>query len=448
MKKYVAYCILLFVAVGLQSCLFQEDDFFGESSANRATNSVLECQEILKGSPNGWKFEYYAGTNYSYGGIVFFMKFGENEVDIACEIAADDNYVPGESISSLYRVESEQSTMLVFDSYNSLLHAFASPLGYNGNLEGDYEFVIMSATPEKIILQGKKYKNIMEMTSMAEDEPWKVYFNNMKKIQKDAFLNTYRLEKNGSVLKTLNKEIGTLNTFLIREGMTTSEIVAGEGETLPFLYTDNGLKLQAPYEIAGVEVQHFKWESNSRKFVCTDEGATDIYMQEFYPEGYLQYNDYAGEYIMATVDYEGQQNLLAITITPKVQGETYDMEGFLDYYGNEMPFVLQYDKATGKLLLNSQALGRNSYGYYLACAAGIVGYAHSELGVVPSLRSGLVSIISSTNPLVFHFADKHTEEVTSLLVWAYSSDNYSEASIGGYWEWYDLLALTKEDSTN
>ena len=79
---------------------------------------------------------------------------------------------------------------------------------------------------------------------------------------------------------------------------------------------------------------------------------------------------------MATVDYEGQQNLLAITITPKVQGETYDMEGFLDYYGNEMPFVLQYDKATGKLLLNSQALGRNSYGYYLACAAGIVGYAH------------------------------------------------------------------------
>ena len=47
MKKYVAYCILLFVAVGLQSCLFQEDDFFGESSANRATNSVLECQEIF-----------------------------------------------------------------------------------------------------------------------------------------------------------------------------------------------------------------------------------------------------------------------------------------------------------------------------------------------------------------------------------------------------------------
>lgn len=448
MKKYVTYCILLFVTIGFQSCLFQEDELFDESSANRATNSVLACQEILKEAPNGWKLEYYAGTDCSYGGIVFFMKFGENKVDMACEISADDNYVPGESVSSLYKVESEQSTMLVFDSYNSLLHAFASPLGYNANLEGDYEFVIMSATPEKIILQGKKYKNIMEMTPMAEDEPWKVYFDDMKKIQKDAFLNTYRIEKGGSVLKTLEKEIGTLNTFLVYEGSTNSGTAEDEGDILPFIYTDNGLKLQSPYKVDGVEVQHFKWESQSRKFVCTDEGATDIYLQEFYPDGYLQYNDYAGEYIMATVAYDGQQKLLAITITPKVQGETYDMKGFLDYYGNEMPFTLQYDKATGKLLLNSQALGQNSYGYYLASAAGIVGYAHSELQIVPSLRSGLVSVVSSTEPLVFHFADRQTQEVTSLLVWAYSSDKYTEASMEGYWEWYDLLALTKEDSTN
>lgn len=446
MKRYVAYYILLFVAIGLQSCLFQEDEIFDDSSANRATSSVLECREILKGSPNGWRLEYYAGTDYSYGGIVFFMKFGENKVDIACEIAADDNYVPGESVSSLYKVESEQSTMLVFDSYNSLLHAFATPLGYNANLEGDYEFVIMSATPEKVILQGKKYKNIMEMTSMAKDEPWKAYLDNMKKVQKDAFLNTYRLEKNGSVLKTMNKEIGTLNTFLVHEAADNMGVE--DDDTLPFLYTDEGLKLQAPYEVGGVKVQHFKWESQSRKFVCTDEGATDVCMQEFYPDGYLQYNDYVGEYIMATVDYAGQQNLQAVNITPKVQGETYDMKGFLDYYGNEMPFVLQYDKATGKLLLGSQVLGRNPYGYYLACAAGILGYAHSELEVVPSLRSGLVSVVSSTNPLVFHFADKQTESVTSLIVWAYTSGSYSEASIGGYWEWYELLALTKEDSTN
>jgi hypothetical protein len=448
MKKYVAYCILLFVAIGFQACLFQEDEFFDESSANRATGSVLECQEILKGSPNGWRMEYYAGADYSYGGIVFFMKFGENKVDIACEIAVDDNYVPGESVSSLYKVESEQSTMLVFDSYNSLLHAFAAPLGYNANLEGDYEFVIMEVSPEKIILQGKKYKNIMEMIPMAVDEPWKVYLDNMKKIRKDAFLNTYRMEKDGNVLKTLNKEAGTLNTFLAYEGTADDAMLNGKKDMLPFLYTDSGLKLQSPYKVAGVEVQHFKWESQSRKFICTDQGATDIYLKEFYPDGYLQYNDYAGEYMMAIVDYEGQQNLLAITIAPKVQGETYDMKGFYDYYGNEMPFVLQYDKATGKILLNSQVLGRNSFGYYLGCAAGIIGYAHSELVVVPSLRSGLVGVVSSTNPLVFYFADSQMQENTSLLVWAYTSDKYTEASLAGYWEWYDLLALTKEDSTN
>lgn len=448
MKRYVAYCMLLFLTVGFQSCLFQEDDIFEESSANRATNSVLECKEILKGSSNGWRLEYYAGTDYSYGGIVYFMKFGDGTVDIACEMSVDDSYTPGESVSSLYKVESEQSTMLVFDTYNSLLHSFAAPLGYNENLEGDYEFIIMSATPEKVILQGKKYKNVMEMTPMAEDEPWKVYLNDMNKIKKDAFLNTYRIERNGQIFKTLCKETGTLNTFLATEGETTGQTVSAEGDVLPFLYTDTGLKLQAPYEVDGVEVQHFQWVVQQRKFVCTDEGATDVYLSEFYPDGYLSYRDYVGEYIMAVVDYEGQQNMLAVNITPNVQGESYILEGVLDYYGNEMPFALQYDKATGRLLLDSQIMGVNAYGYYLACAAGIVGYAHSELEVVPALRSGLTSVVSSTSPLVFHFADKQNQEVTSLIVWAYSSDVYSSSTIAGYWEWYELIALTKEDSTN
>ena len=48
--------------------------------------------------------------------------------------------------------------MLTFDSYNPLIHMFSGPLGLNMNLGGDYEFIIMSATPDKVILQGKKYK--------------------------------------------------------------------------------------------------------------------------------------------------------------------------------------------------------------------------------------------------------------------------------------------------
>ena len=77
--------------------------------------------------------------------------------------------------------------------YNQLIHMFSGPLGLNMNVGGDYEFIIMSATPDKVILQGKKYKNIMEMTPMPKDIPWRIQLEDIINIEKDAFLNTYRM---------------------------------------------------------------------------------------------------------------------------------------------------------------------------------------------------------------------------------------------------------------
>ena len=68
MKKYLSiYTLLALACIVLQSCLFSEEEIFDESSANRATADVIKCQEILKDVPNGWKLEYYIGSNYSAG---------------------------------------------------------------------------------------------------------------------------------------------------------------------------------------------------------------------------------------------------------------------------------------------------------------------------------------------------------------------------------------------
>ena len=160
MKKYLSiYTLLALTCIVLQSCLFSEEEIFDESSANRATADVIKCQEILKDVPNGWKLEYYIGSNYSAGAVTLLMKFDGKQVEMASEAGAE-GYKPGTIITSLYQVKSEQSTMLTFDSYNQLIHMFSGPLGLNMNVGGDYEFIIMSATPDKVILQGKKYKNI------------------------------------------------------------------------------------------------------------------------------------------------------------------------------------------------------------------------------------------------------------------------------------------------
>ena len=59
MKKNITiYLLLALACLGLQSCLFQEENYFDDSSANRATADVNRCSELLKAAPNGWVMEY------------------------------------------------------------------------------------------------------------------------------------------------------------------------------------------------------------------------------------------------------------------------------------------------------------------------------------------------------------------------------------------------------
>ena len=150
MKK-ILYFLLASICISLQSCLYQEDSYFDDSSANRATSDVERCNELLKNAPNGWKLEYYAGKNYSMGGITLLCKFDGKNVSIISEIGSTTTK-PGVKITSLYKVVSEQSTILTFDTFNELLHCFSTPiLSQNSNFQGDYEFAIMSASENEIV---------------------------------------------------------------------------------------------------------------------------------------------------------------------------------------------------------------------------------------------------------------------------------------------------------
>ena len=111
--------------------------------------------------------------------------------------------------------------------------------------------------------------------------------------------------------------------------------------------------------------------------------------------------------------------------------------------------TLLYDKASGKLTLDSQSISpASSSSYYFACAAGVEGYAHTELSLPSRLRSGLVNVTVKTNPFTFYFADKASQENTSLIIWAYSSDEYSTSGLMGYWSWYNSILMVKENEGN
>ena len=167
-KNIMIYLLMALVCFGLQSCLFQEEDYFDDSSANRATEEVKQYSELLESASNGWRMEYYIGQDYALGGITLLCKFDGQRVTMASQ-----GYEGDETISSLYKVVSEEATMLTFDTYNAFIHAYAKPQGGgsnpNANLQGDYEFIIKEASAEKIVMQGKKYGNTIVMYALPDD---------------------------------------------------------------------------------------------------------------------------------------------------------------------------------------------------------------------------------------------------------------------------------------
>ena len=58
MKKFRQYItlsmILACVSTSLQSCLFEEKDYFDQPAAIRLTEDVNHYQKILQDAPNGW----------------------------------------------------------------------------------------------------------------------------------------------------------------------------------------------------------------------------------------------------------------------------------------------------------------------------------------------------------------------------------------------------------
>ena len=60
--------------------------------------------------------EYYIGQDYALGGITLLCKFDGQRVTMASQ-----GYEGDETISSLYKVVSEEATMLTFDTYNAFI---------------------------------------------------------------------------------------------------------------------------------------------------------------------------------------------------------------------------------------------------------------------------------------------------------------------------------------
>ena len=400
--------------------------------------------------------EYYPGTDYSMGGITLLCRFDGDNVTLMSEVGSVKT-ASGKEASSLYKVTSEESTVLTFDSFNEFIHCFSEPImGMNTNLEGDYEFVYMGQEDNKVILQGRRYHNTMVMTPLTQGVNWKDYIGQLNLIEREAFLKTYSLMVGG---QEVGNAVRTSHLFsLTVEGQTSSSV--------PFIYTPEGIRFKDEITIQGKTVQNFVWNKEDMTFTSSDEEAADVVLKAYYPQDYTPYEDYLGTYYMYYREYEKyneeedkvefRPGYMAVELQQKVAGESFVLTSD-KLETTAANIVITYDKATGKLIIKPQNVTVMGYpgalviGFEQGFLPAHYGLDLGNLAVLTDMETGLIGISGGADEnLSFSFVEYGNtffsmmgEVATSLIFTAYGSENFSTNNYLGLVAWYDSIRLQK-----
>jgi len=272
--KYIYGLSFAFAAVGMASlfsgCRFEEDDFFSDSAAIRIEKFNDEVESILTTAENGWVMQYY--TLDETCGYNFFCKFYPGG---QVTVAGSHAYLPTPNVfteySSLYSLLREEGSVLSFCSWNDIISIFADPkqvnpsTGHTGEgMGGDYNFLILSASDDEIIMRGQRHNARVRL------------------IKCPTTWDEYRAAATATSANFFNKRVAYYymisgNDTLYASGMNDGVLTIVdniydpmETQHAPFVTTPNGIYLEHAYTQNGATVQELVMNADSTAFVSAD----------------------------------------------------------------------------------------------------------------------------------------------------------------------------------
>ena len=188
MKAKYLLLIGLFAAT-MVACSRDEESLFDKSAAERAREAVENAFDVLTTAENGWEMAYFPNLEADAKGYNMVLKFNKNgNVSVTAKnMATTANKIMTDTAST-WVVKSDYGPLLSFDTYNDVFHAFSDPGNDGAGMLGDYEFLILKATPELVLLKGKKHSAYTVMRPMKTTD-LAAYFASCEKLQKVLFGN-------------------------------------------------------------------------------------------------------------------------------------------------------------------------------------------------------------------------------------------------------------------
>lgn len=341
-------CILLFLSLFfLQSCLKEEADIFGESSAERLLAAQIEYEELLNSAENGWVMDYFAGGSESMlGGFQILCRFEKGKVTMAGAFTMGDYKTMGEQIESSYTINRMQGPTLSFATYNTVLHPYAdpgtsilNPIGY----EGDFEFVIMKATKDEIVMRGIKEKHSIVMRPMEVGKDWNEYCEEVKQME-EKLLDYSRFAVNKA-----GQQIGYLTIWPGDKEMhdTDQEDIVVSKYTV----SNRGINLYDSLSVSDNTLKQFVWDDTKARFTdINPDSQLDLSPVQ------ISYEQLLGTYKVTADNFDEP---ITVTFTAEEYGKTIrvskeflgDYEFILEVYDNNKLGIktqmLEKDEVTG-----------------------------------------------------------------------------------------------------
>ena len=275
MNKIKFSIAILMAGLALNACSPEQDELFDHSATDRSTIEIERIKTLLTSADNGWHMDYYG--DLSYGGYNVLLKFKDDSVTIASEKAGPYHMAgldaEGKCITarSHYKLEQSMGIVLSTDENNDVFHYFSMPnnpdYGYKDTgFGGDFEFRVIKADKDSIIMRGKKHYNRIVMTPVPADVTWENIIQDAADTQ--SFIDSKNYTLGGEDYDDI--VIGMKNYHTLRFQWRDS---VDQLQTLdaPFISKKDGYHFYTTYDVKGVKIEGIlKGETRDRFFLSNN----------------------------------------------------------------------------------------------------------------------------------------------------------------------------------
>lgn len=361
LKNIFAFSVAAFSLLALSSCLKDQEDVFERGSADRMSDYLEEVRSTLKAPKYGWKMAYYPGADYA--ATNFTLIFEDQYVTAAHESA------PDAAERSTYKLTTDDGAVLSFDTYNVLLHAYATPDSKKYQARGgDFEFEIIGLAKDQVTLRGKRSRNLCILRPL--DKPGKDFLKAVNEMNLSFDIAAVSATiTNGLVEGFL--DAGKRRMSIGRAGASDDEMM-----TIRYIMQEDGIRLYSPTTIQGVEFDELVFDKKAG--TLTGSG---VVFNKMIPEGWVSYASYLGKYtVNSTVGYFSP---FTIEFKQLEYGVSYEIEGLMGTYKP----VINYEGGRGTLSWTMQTVGGSGQLTYIMAPWDLAGggsltWADENIGMI------------------------------------------------------------------